>query len=194
MTRLISILTIIGLVSVLTACSHAPRDVSKNDIDLLARELQALGTQVDPDEAERAAFIAYTYSLQLAEEYNVTDNPIIHNAKVNNGWRDRGLCVHWAEDIEKRLNAEGFETLEMHRAIAEGSELRIDHSTAIISARGEGMNDGVVLDPWRTGGLLYWSPTLEDERYFWEPQRRVLERKSQAKIDRLAQRRSASTY
>ena len=172
------------VVSLLTACSHAPRNVTDNDINTLARELRALGPEVDPKEADRAAYIAYTYSLQLAEEYNVTDNPIIHNTKVNNGWRTRGLCVHWAEDIEKRLNAEGFETLQMHRAIAEGNEFRIDHSTAIISARGDTMNDGIVLDPWRTGGFLYWSPTQDDERYFWEPQQLVLERKYQAKLQR----------
>ncbi|WP_342751908.1 hypothetical protein [Roseobacter denitrificans] len=160
--------------------------MTQNDINMLAREIRNLSPNVDPQEADRAAHIAYTYSLQLAEEYNVTDIPIIHNAKVNNGWRARGLCVHWAEDIQKRLNAEDFQTLEMHRAIAEGNELRIDHSTAIISARGETMNDGIVLDPWRTGGLLYWSPTLEDQRYFWEPQQLVLERKYQAKIAREA--------
>ncbi len=184
MTRVFSFVIVIGVAVLLAACSPAPRDVTQDDINMLAREIRNLSPEVDPAEADRAAFIAYTYSLQLAEEYNVTDNPIIHNAKVNNGWRARGLCVHWAEDIQKRLNAEGFQTLEMHRAIAEGSELRIDHSTAIISARGDTMNDGVVLDPWRTGGLLYWSPTLDDQRYFWEPQQLVLERKYQAKLER----------
>lgn len=127
--------------------------------------------------------IAYTYSLQLAEEYNVTDGPIIHNAKVNNGLRERGICVHWAEDIEKRLKAEDFKTLQVHRAISEGSEFRIDHSTAIISLRGEGLEEGVVLDPWRYGGLLYWAPTLEDSRYFWEPQMEVLHRKYQRQLE-----------
>lgn len=161
----------------LGACSPAPRHVGPEDITALEASINALGEGVDPVEAERAAKIAYTYSLQLADEYNVTDAPIIHNAKVNNGFRDRGICVHWAEDIEKRLDAEGFETLEIHRAISDGRHVRIDHSTAIISQRGDPLEDGIVLDPWRKGGLLYWSPTRADTRYTWEPQMTVLRRK-----------------
>lgn len=172
------------VVTTIAGCSQAPREVTQNDIDLLALQIRSLGGSVDTEEAARAAQIAYTYSLQLRQEYNVTSSPILHNAKVNNGLRDRGICVHWAEDIEKRLNQEGFETLEIHRAIAEGSEFRIDHSTAIISERGDSLEEGVVLDPWRFGGHLFWSPTLEDTRYVWEPRMEVLSRKYQAKLDR----------
>lgn len=161
----------------LAGCAPPERTVTQSDIDMLAVEIENLDAAVDPAEARSAAQIAYMYSLQLAEEYNVTDPPIIHNAKVNNGWRERGICVHWAEDIEARLNAEGFDTLEVHRAIADGRAVRIDHSTAVISAKGESMEEGIVLDPWRYSGLLFWSPTLEDERYDWEPQRTVLLRK-----------------
>ncbi|MFC3119016.1 hypothetical protein ACFOHS_15610 [Jhaorihella thermophila] len=57
----------------------------------MAREIRALGPDVSAEEASRAAQIAYTYSLQLKKEYNVTDPPIIHNAKVINGFRERGL-------------------------------------------------------------------------------------------------------
>ena len=183
---------VLGVIGVLLAgCSTPPPTVTQSDIDALAATLKSLGPEVDPDEAERAATIAYTYSLQLREDYNVTDPPIIHNAKVNNGLRERGICVHWAEDIEARLNAEGFETLQMHRAIADGKQIRIDHSTAVISAKGDTFQDGVVLDPWRYGGRLYWSPTLEDSKYFWEPQMEVLARKYR---EREGARLTAETY
>lgn len=180
MMKITAVLAVLALV--LSGCSQAPKTVDQADIDRLARQLQSLSADVDRSEAERAAAIAYSYPLQLREEYNVTDGPIIHNTKVNNGLRERGLCVHWAEDMEKRLKAEGFRTLQIHRAIAEGSEFRIDHSTAIISARGDAFDEGVVLDPWRYGGLLYWAPTREDPRYDWEPQLVVLERKYRARI------------
>lgn len=182
MSRLAALLVTLSLLA--AGCAPAPKDASPDDIDRLARQIEALGPGVDPREAARAARIAYTYSLQLREEYNVTDGPIIHNAKVNNGLRERGLCVHWAEDIEKRLDAEGFETLEMHRAIAEGNEFRIDHSTAVISARGDGFEEGIVLDPWRFGGVLYWALTPQDAKYFWEPQMEVLARKARVQAER----------
>ena len=61
-----------------------------------------------PPKQPRAAQISYTYTHQLAQEYEITDLPLIHNTKVNAGLKPRGLCWHWAEDIQNRLNAEGF--------------------------------------------------------------------------------------
>ena len=172
---------IVSLVVLVCGCAAPQKTVTQGQIDGLAQQISGLDAGVDPAEAARAADISYRYSLQLAQEYNVTDNPIVHNAKVNSGWRERGICVHWAEDLEKRLNAEEFKTLQVHRAIADGKVVMIDHSTAIISARGAPFDAGIVLDPWRQGGLLFWSPTLEDDRYFWEPQMTVLARKYQEK-------------
>ncbi|KMW59284.1 hypothetical protein AIOL_004265 [Candidatus Rhodobacter oscarellae] len=141
----------------------------------LARLLLGLSPQVDPEEAARAASIAYSYTAQLKSEYGITDPPLIHNAKVNAGLRPRGLCWHWAEDMERRLKAEAFQTLELHRAIANHDNILIDHSTAIISAKGATMFDGVILDPWRKGGRLVWMPVLEDRRYGWRPRAEVLQ-------------------
>ncbi|MEM7720318.1 MAG: hypothetical protein AAF222_14060 [Pseudomonadota bacterium] len=132
---------------------------------------------VDADEAARAARIAFDHTRALAIQYQITDPPLIHNTKVNLGLKPRGLCWHWAEDIERRLDAESFETLEMNRAIAEGRGLRIDHSTAIISAAGDGFSRGVVLDPWRNGGELFFAPVLEDTRFNWEAREIVLGRR-----------------
>ena len=170
----------VAIAFVVSACGPAPRTVTQSDIDLLSDGIAGLGPEVSPEEAARAAEIAYRYPLQLAQDYNVTDGPIVHNIKVNNGWRERGVCVHWAEDMEARLKAENFQTLQIHRAIAEGSEVRIDHSTAIISQKGDDLDEGIVLDPWRFGGLLYWAPTLDDSKYFWEPRLTVLARKADA--------------
>jgi hypothetical protein len=152
-------------------------------IGALTNAILALGPGVDPEEAARAARLAYDYTEVLVIEYEIVDPPIIHNMKVNAGLKPRGLCWHWAEDIERRLKAENFRTLDIHRAIANaGFDFRIDHSTAIISRKGDGMHDGIVLDPWRTGGDLVWVPTTRDT-YAWEPQREVFARKA----ERLAQ-------
>nr|WP_170538156.1 hypothetical protein [Ruegeria arenilitoris] len=171
-------LAILGL----GACSSAP-PARSDDVARLAAQIQALGPEVDPEEAQRAARIAYAYTAQLAQEYQITDPPLIHNAKVNKGLRPRGLCWHWAEDIERRLKQENFRTLTLHRAIANADNpFRIDHSTAIISLRGDSMYDGVVLDPWRYGGVLFWSPLREDTRYEWVPRDIVLEKRRQEQL------------
>ncbi|WP_170368128.1 hypothetical protein [Ruegeria arenilitoris] len=171
-------LVILGL----GACSSAP-PARSDDVARLAAQIQALGPEVDPEEARRAARVTYAYTAKLAQEYQITDPPLIHNAKVNKGLRPRGLCWHWAEDIERRLKQENFRTLTLHRAIANADNpFRIDHSTAIISRRGDSMYDGVVLDPWRYGGVLFWSPLREDTRYEWVPRDIVLEKRRQEQI------------
>ena len=165
----------LALLTALASCSAPPPVASRNDVDALAAAIQALGPEVDAEEAQRAARIAYVHSGELAVQYQITDPPLVHNTKVNMGLRPRGLCWHWAEDMEKRLRAEGFETLDLHRAIANSQNpFRIEHSTAIISRRGDDMFDGIVLDPWRKGGHLTWIGTRADREYKWLPQRQVL--------------------
>jgi hypothetical protein len=34
---------------------------------------------------------------------------------------------------------------------------------------------GVVIDPWRHGGNLFWSQTRADKRYNWRPREEVLQ-------------------
>ncbi|NVK14524.1 MAG: hypothetical protein HWE35_10115 [Rhodobacteraceae bacterium] len=166
----------------LAGCASAP-SATGNDVEELALALQSMDPQVDPAEARRAAEIAYSHSARLAEQYDVTTSPIIHNTLVNSGVKERGICVHYAEDMQARLNQENFRTLTMLRAIAEPkNEFRIDHSTAVIAAKGDGIYQGIVLDPWRYGGKLYWSATTEDPRYDWEPRMKVLRRKYERRV------------
>jgi len=185
-TPLARLLTALLAMLALAACMApgGPEPGTRDDVAALTRGIQALGEGIDPEEAARAARIAYDYSHRLAIEYQITDPPLIHNTKVNMGIKPRGLCWHWAEDMETRLKAEGFETLVLHRAIANADNpFRIDHSTAIVSRRGDTMFQGMVLDPWRKGGRLTWVPVTEDGDYRWVPQAEVLEKR---RIERLA--------
>ena len=163
----------------LTACATPPEQTTgPNRVEVLRKEILALGPGIDPAEAARAAELAYAYTAQLAEEYQITDPPLIHNTKVNMGIKPRGLCWHWAEDMETRLKAENFDTLTMHRAIANADNpFLIDHSTAIIARAGDDWDDGIVLDPWRFGGRLFWDEVEDDTRYKWVARDVVFEQK-----------------
>jgi hypothetical protein len=145
------------------------------DVAELTAGLLAMSADIDPQEAARAARIAYSHTATLKEAYQITDGPLIHNIKVNNGTKPRGLCWHWAEDMETRLGSENFETLELHRAIANYDNWRLEHSTVIISAKGDSMYDGMVLDPWRKGGTLFWEGVRADRRYNWTPRQEVFD-------------------
>ncbi len=149
-----------------------------DEITWLSEAFVALSPRVDRREAARAARIAFTYPLELRAQYEVEDPPILHNMKVNAGIKPRGLCWQWAEDLQQRLEGEQFETLVTHRAIANAfNPLRIDHSTVILSAPGARFDEGIILDPWRFGGRLFWAPVLEDPRYDWVLREEVFARK-----------------
>lgn len=169
---------VLTLLALLGACSAQVPDPAPDEVSRLAAGIMALDASIDPEEARRAADIAITYPIQLREQYGVTDPPLIHNMKVNSGLRPRGLCWHWAEDMQRRIDAENFRTLVTHRAIANAhTRILIDHSTVIVSAVGDDMFSGMVLDPWRYGGTLYAAPTLQDNKYTWVSREVVFDRR-----------------
>lgn len=143
------------------------------DIAELTQAFINLGPEVDPEEAKRAATVVYTYVDQLVIQYEIEDRPLVHNTKVNFGRKPRGLCWHWAHDLDARLQKERFETLEIHRAIANHNNIRLEHSTTILGRKGDPMAEAIVLDPWRKGGELFWSKVKDDKRYIWTPRAEV---------------------
>jgi hypothetical protein len=162
---------IFAVVMLTTGCAIHPKTgapaASSLEVALLADSIQSLGLKVDPQEAKTAAEAAFVHAQHLSVQYQVTDAPLIHNTKVNLGLRTRGLCWHWARDMAARLNQAGFKTLDLHMARSKPESFRIGHSTLIISAKGDKHTDGIVLDPWRYGGKVFWSATEADSKYIW---------------------------
>lgn len=167
-----------SLPATLAACGiygpEGPPRGTRTEVAQLETALRALGPHVDPAEAHRAAVAAYDESHVLALRYGVSDVALIHNMKVNAGMRSRGLCYQWATDMETRMRRENFRTIALHRAIANADNLRLEHSTLIVSATGAPMAKGIVIDPWRRAGVLTWKTVAEDTRYVWIPMGRVM--------------------
>ena len=159
-----------------------PPAVEQQRIGELELAILDLGDAIDPGEARDAATIAIEYPLLLAEEYEITDSPLMHNFLVNIGVKPRGLCVDWTYDLLVRLQQERFRSLKLHWGIANyDNAFRIEHSTVIISARHRPMQQGLVLDPWRQSGQLFWAKTLEDPKYQWTPHAEVHAQKRERK-------------
>lgn len=171
MTRIIGILLLVGALA-MAGCA-APPPADPQSVARLAQAIGALAPEVDPAEARRAAEIAHSYPLQLKSEWQITDPPLVHNAKVHAGLRPRGLCNQWAEDMRARLEAEEFRTLDFDWATSPPTLFRIIHHTAVVSAAGDTVMEGIVLDPWRYSGQLFWAPLRQDTAYNWRPSAEV---------------------
>jgi hypothetical protein len=151
-----------------------PPMVEQQRVAELNLAIHSLSDDIDPHEASLAARIAIEHTQQLAQEYKISGSPITHNFLVNVGAKPRGLCVDWISDLLARLQQERFYSLQLHWGKANyENAFRLGHSTVIISARGDSLDQGLILDPWRQGGQLFWAPTLEDPAYRWHPQAEI---------------------
>jgi hypothetical protein len=171
----------------LTACAHpraattrrqAGSPISSPILGLRdekpARALEArfatLDSTVDRAEARRLAECAFSSSRQLAQEYEMVWPAFFHNMLVNAGWKKRGLCHHWADDLYARFRALELRTLKPHLAIARPGTRR-EHNCVVIVGAGQPLEQGIVLDAWRHSGRLYFTDVKEDH-YPWQVVRR----------------------
>ena len=137
-------------------------------IDSLTRALLGLGNGTGPTEAEQVAKTSVTYSAELARHYRTVRPPELHNILVRLGLKKRGLCYHWADDLLARLEKLDLVNLHLQRAVThQGSDLYEHHSVVVTSSKGT-FEEGIVLDPWRSSGELFWAPVSED-RHPWVP-------------------------
>ena len=151
------VLTLVGL----TGCVHLPPSATAEQI----RSLQAALTQLSPDVQEKEATIvaalAYDYPRDLARQYHLVRPPLWHNLLINVGLKQRGLCYHWAEDLGAKLQALDLESIELHWGVARPGSFR-EHNTVVITAPHQPFTSGIVLDPWRQSGTLFWGAVTND--------------------------------
>ena len=146
---------------------HRETKAYRQKVELLQVELATLNQQANLHEARQVAETAITYSNQLAEEYRLVRPAVLHNVLIRVGLKDRGLCYHWTEDLLKQLQSLDLRTYQIHWGVAHrGSELR-EHNSVVITARGQAFEKGMVLDPWRNSGDLYWA-RIKNDRYPWQ--------------------------
>lgn len=151
------------------ACTHVPAPIdTKNNIVQLTESIRSLSNEVSLEDASRTSQVLINTAIQLAEEYDMASPALYHNVLVNTGFRERGLCCHWAEDLHAKLREIETESLKFDWLVARlGSELR-EHNTVVIYAADSTWPNGIVFDPWRKAGVPYWTEVTGD-KYPWGP-------------------------
>jgi hypothetical protein len=181
MNRLLNISFLVSVAGLLTCagCSHlnhtggqgadhadAYQKALQEKIVALEQELIGLGPPADRGEAHRVAATAITYSIYLADRYELVRPPILHNLLVRLKIKERGLCYQWTEDLLRRLQELRLTSYQLHWGVAHrGSQFR-EHNTVVITANGQPFENGIVLDPWRDSGELYWV-RVDRDSYPW---------------------------
>lgn len=140
----------------------------KRSINGLARALKGLGPNTSQAEANAIAYDAVVYPMILANRYNLVYPPRLQNMLVNGKKRDRGLCWQWADDMTAHMEKKKLKTFELVRGTA-NRRLKNEHNSLVVKAKGDSFYKGILLDPWRDSGQLYWTKVTEDDdpQYTW---------------------------
>jgi hypothetical protein len=81
--------------------------------------------------------------------------------------RERGLCCHWTEDLIASIRTLPVQKYSAHWGVSRRGTWR-EHNSVVVTALGKPFQTGLVLDPWRKAGDLFWIPVAEDS-YPWQP-------------------------
>lgn len=118
-------------------------------------------------ETHRLAQTILTTTDTLARQYRVQPPALWHNFLVNVGIRERGLCCHWTQDLLRAIEALQLQKFDAVWAVSRHGTWR-EHNSVVIAATGqEEVKNGLVIDPWRNAGQLYWAFVAEDV-YVWQ--------------------------
>lgn len=142
---------------------------TRSSVDALAAQLRALNPAVTAQDAATLAREAHVYPMHLANVWQITSPPLINNLLRNQGRVEYGLCIDWTYAMRQRMRGLGLNSFDWYWGIAnEGSDL-FEHSSLVVTAKGQPFEKGVVLDPWRNSGKLFWTRIGADPKYEWKP-------------------------
>ena len=133
----------------------------------LANQLARLSRRVDPNEAKLLAECAYATVARLREEYRMFGTPTFNNFLVFHGWRKRGYCFQWSEDLLLALDTLKLKTLELHWGDTYRDTWR-ENNCLVVTAKGQPFERGMILECWRHFGHLRWNLVPSDQDPYYE--------------------------
>ena len=104
---------------------------------------------------------------ELIQAFEVTSPPQYHNFLVNVGLREKGLCYHWSDALYAYLITQDHPSFEFHLMGANIGEYWSEHNVLVVIAKGQAVEDGVIIDAWRNPAELYFSKVKDDKKYVW---------------------------
>jgi hypothetical protein len=149
-------------------CAVTPPLVPQKQVQQLSSLLQSLDASIPNGEANILAGDIFYETQKLTKEFELTSPPVWHNFLVNTGVREKGLCYEWSDALYAHLSSGNYPSFEFHLFGANIGEYFSEHNALVVAAKGGVAKDGIVIDPWRNSGTLYFSKVNEDRSYQWK--------------------------
>lgn len=144
---------------------YSDNEKIEDRIRLLEHDLSVLLGYPD-DEALLISRKALAGSKALSMKYGAFRPAWFHNTLINLGIKERGLCCHWTQDLLKLLDELELKKFDLFWGVSGLGTYR-EHSSVVVVRKGQDFYSGIVLDPWRYAGDLFWSKVKAD-RYDWQ--------------------------
>ncbi len=160
--------TFLGLIALIVLGAAAPA-VQADDTKSINRFREAIikmSPTIDPAEAQLVSETSHHTARRLQKEWRVVPPANFQNFLIHIGARDRGFCFDWAHAIGAQLRTLPLKTLELKWAEAYPNT-RLEHNVVVVTALGQPIRTGYIIDGWRATGRLLWWPVLKDE-YPWK--------------------------
>jgi len=140
----------------------------QDDPRQLAALLYALGKHISKEESMQLSKDIFYQTQILSEAFKRTTSPLWHNFLVNIGLREKGLCYHWSDALYLHLSKKNYTSFEFHLVGANIGNYFLEHNALVVVSKGGNIEDGVIVDPWRSSTEVYFSKVKEDSAYLWK--------------------------
>ena len=152
----------------LAGCVVSTPSVSQPKMTELSLLFQSMDSTIPKSEARQLSKDIFHKTAQLTEAFEMTYPPQLHNFLVTMGVRQKGLCYHWSDALYVYLSQKHYASFEFHLMGANVGEYFFEHNTLVVVAKGGKIEEGIIIDPWRDPGELYFSKVEDDPEYTWE--------------------------
>lgn len=152
----------------LVGCVVTSPPLSQSKTSELSKLLQTLNPNIPKVESFQLSRDIFNETVKLTKEFELTSPPWFHNFLVNTGVREKGLCYHWSDALYVYLLQKNYPNFEFHLVGTHIGEYFFEHNALVVVAKNGNVMEGVLIDPWRDSGKLYFSKVNEDKKYKWK--------------------------
>lgn len=151
-----------------TGCSvsNTPQ-VNSSDIINLHQLLKSLNKNNNIKESSILANEMFQKAKFLKKSYALVKPPLFHNFLVNIGIKKRGLCWHFAYDMLAHAKSLNLNSFDYYIGGANINDYWEEHNSLIVTCKDCKFSNGIVLDPWRNSGKLFFAKIKNDTQYNW---------------------------
>ena len=129
--------------------------------------LQTLDSRIPLNEARLLSQEIFLESAKLRKKFKPVSEPHFNNFLINIGIKERGLCYEWSDALYVHFKKSRYSHFDFHLLVANQGEYFFEHNVLAATAKGGDVMDGVIIDPWRKPGEVYFSKVKDDARYTW---------------------------